>query len=177
MAAAVTTPPPSLDVGELLQSTLGGVVQGVAHAAASSPVVLALVILVAVTMVVRVVRFVRYLGWRRDPVRLFTRTDKAALLLRAGHRCEKHVLLAGRCRAEAKLEADHVHPWSRGGQTALPNGQVLCQQHNRQKRASVPFSWQIRRLERRRAAYFPTGTPTSVTRRPSRSHTRAASAA
>lgn len=153
-----------LDGGALLRSIVDGVVRGAVHAAASSPVVLALFILVGVTVAVRVVRGVLYLGWRRDPVRLFPRADKAVILLRAGNRCEKHALF-GRCRAVETLEADHIHPWSRGGQTALPNGQALCRRHNRLKRAVIPFGWQVRRLERRRAAYFPPGVSTAITRR------------
>ena len=83
-------------------------------------------------------------------------------------------MLFGRCRAVDQLEVDHVHPWSRGGQTALPNGQVLCRSHNKRKRASVPFGWQLRRLERRRTADFPPGVPTTVTRRTPRSPRRVA---
>lgn len=168
MDATNSTQPPQLDVVGLVRTILGGAAQGLVDAASTSPLVAVLFALVAVSMIVRVVRATLYLGWRRDPVRLFTRTDKAAILARAGHRCEKHVLLFGRCRAVAKLEADHVHPWSRGGKTALPNAQALCQHHNRQKRASIPFGWQLRRLERRRTAYFPPGVPTTVDRRAQR---------
>lgn len=168
MDAPSSTQPAQLDVVGLVRTTLGGVAQGLVNAASTSPLVAVLFALVAVSIVVRVVRAALYLGWRRDPVRLFTRTDKAAILARAGHRCEKHVFLLGRCRAVEKLEADHVHPWSRGGQTALPNAQALCQQHNRKKRASIPFGWQLRRLDRRRAAYFPPGVPTTLDRRAQR---------
>ncbi len=54
----------------------------------------------------------------------------------------KHLLLIrarGRCRAtgcdapHAWLQADHVHPHSRGGPTNLTNGQMLCGPHNRWK--------------------------------------------
>ena len=55
----------------------------------------------------------------------------------------KHLLLIqarGRCRAPgcdapfAWLQADHVHPHSRGGPTNLTNGQMLCGPHNNWKR-------------------------------------------
>ena len=89
---------------------------------------------------------------------------EAVILTRAGHRCEHHHLLLGRCRTTDQLEADHIHPWSRGGQTALANGQALCKQHNRAKRATVPYGWQLRALERRRTTYFPEGLSGAVTR-------------
>lgn len=168
MDAAGPGTPPAVDVLGLVRSTLYAVVQGLLGAAATSPLLVVLFALVGAGIVFRVVRAALYLGWRRDPVRLFTRTDKAVRLARAGHRCEKHVLLSGRCRAVEKLEADHVRPWSRGGQTALPNGQVLCQSHNKRKHASVPFGWQVRRLERRRAGYFPPGVSPVVGRNATR---------
>lgn len=33
----------------------------------------------------------------------------------------------------AWLEADHIHPWSKGGTTATTNGQILCAAHNKAK--------------------------------------------
>lgn len=100
------------------------------------------------------IRSVIHSGHQRDPIRRFTRSDKAIILTRAGNRCEYHGPF-GRCGQTERLEADHVHPWSRGGQTALSNGQALCSRHNRDKRAAIPYGWQLRRMERRRAAYFP----------------------
>ncbi len=50
------------------------------------------------------------------------------------------ILARGRCRAPACdapfawLQADHVHPHSRGGPTNLSNGQMLCDPHNKWKR-------------------------------------------
>jgi len=55
----------------------------------------------------------------------------------------KEILLIqarGRCRSPgcdaplAWLQADHVRPHSRGGPTALSNGQILCDPHNKWKR-------------------------------------------
>jgi hypothetical protein len=101
----------------------------------------------------------------RDPVRRFDRADKAELLRRAGGRCEHHGWPFGRCTATELLEADHVHPWSRGGWTHISNGQILCKRHNREKRATIPFNWQLRGLAKRRAAYYPPGQPGTVIRR------------
>ncbi len=87
---------------------------------------------------------------------------------RSGHRCEHHPVVGGRCRATEDLQADHVHPHSRGGATAVENAQALCRRHNKRKSARVPWDWQLRRLAHRRAAYFPPGAPTAVVRRPQR---------
>ena len=49
----------------------------------------------------------------------------------------------GRPEEEAQVpwgefEADHVIPHSKGGETAVENGQVLCRYHNRSKGAAIP---------------------------------------
>ncbi|WP_236832456.1 HNH endonuclease [Blastococcus sp. KM273128] len=100
----------------------------------------------------------------RDPVRRFSRVQKAEILRRAGHRCEHPQAISGRCSATTQLEADHVHPHSRGGWTMVENGQALCRRHNKQKRARVPSNADLRLLARRRIGYFPQGVPTVVTR-------------
>ncbi|MGH3118060.1 MAG: HNH endonuclease [Actinomycetes bacterium] len=117
---------------------------------------------------VRTVHAVVYPGNHRDPVRRFSRQDKMIIVSRAGGRCEHHGWLTGRCKRTEGLEADHVHPHSRGGQTAVANGQALCRPHNQAKRANIPFNWQLRAIERRRATYFPSGVPGMVTRRAGR---------
>jgi len=100
----------------------------------------------------------------RDAVRTFPRADKIAILSRARGRCEHHSWLAGRCDETVGLEADQVHPHSRGGWTALANGQALCRRHNKAKAARVPWGWELDRLSRRRASYFPCGASTEVVR-------------
>jgi 5-methylcytosine-specific restriction endonuclease McrA len=100
----------------------------------------------------------------RDAVRTFSRADKIAILTRAGGRCEHHRWLGGRCDQTVGLEADHIHPHSRGGWTDLANGQALCRRHNKAKAARVPWGWELRRLSRRRASYFPPGLPIEVVR-------------
>jgi 5-methylcytosine-specific restriction endonuclease McrA len=102
---------------------------------------------------------------RRDPIRLFNRLDKALILGRAGGRCEHHAAIFGRCIVTDKLEADHIHPHSRGGRTVISNGQALYHRHNQQKLARIPWAWERRRLETRHQAYFPAGTTTTVSRR------------
>ncbi|WP_217638083.1 HNH endonuclease signature motif containing protein [Geodermatophilus poikilotrophus] len=89
---------------------------------------------------------------------------KAQLLERAGQRCERHSWLLGRCRATEALQADHVHPHSRGGATDVANGQALCRRHNRGKAARVPWGWELARMQRRRRAYFTPGSVTAVVR-------------
>lgn len=151
---------------------VGPIWDGFWSTALSSPWIAAGLALFVVVWAVRIFQAIAYPSSDRDPVRLFTRSDRAALTARAGGRCEHHRLLFGRCRQTERLEADHIHPHSRGGQTALPNGQMLCRTHNRMKRATIPFFWQLRRIERRRAAYFPPGAPAAVVRRASRATMR-----
>jgi hypothetical protein len=109
-----------------------------------------------------------------DPVRLFTRADKQILLERAGHRCEHHALIGGRCAARERLEADHVHPHSRGGWTHITNGQILCRSHNRAKSAGIPWNRSLRKLAERRAVYYPAGVNGTVRRRRPARHDEAA---
>ncbi len=88
-------------------------------------------------------------------------------LARAGNRCEYHLSIFGRCRTTSRLEADHVHPHSRGGRASVSNGQALCQRHNREKSARVPWNRQLNSLAKRRATYFlPNHDPVVVRHRP-----------
>jgi len=150
---------PSIDGGQILNGVWDGVVAFAKH----SPVLAFLVVLVALAGMAESMRVAIQTG-PKDPNRRFNRSQRAFILDRAGHRCE-HDGLFGRCRATQKLEADHIHPHSRGGWTHVDNGQALCKMHNRQKLAVIPYSFQLRRLERRRAAYFPHGMPVTVVRR------------
>lgn len=137
---------------------------GFASAVSSSPWLGVLLALGLLGAVVQFVRSVIHSG-PRDPVRRFTRGDKAVIVRRAGGQCEHHGWSFGRCRATDNLEADHVHPHSRGGWTNISNGQALCKRHNRLKRASVPYWWQLRGLAKRRVRYFPAGESGAVIRR------------
>lgn len=61
---------------------------------------------------------------------------KEALLVRARGRCQHPG-----CDAPVSwMQADHLLPWSRGGCTALDNGQILCDPHNKKKRDRSPPS-------------------------------------
>ena len=77
----------------------------------------------------------------RDERRSFSEDDRIAIYLRDNGLC-KMCLDAGLPEREARVpwsefEADHVLPHSKGGQTIVENGQVLCRVHNRFKGASV----------------------------------------
>jgi 5-methylcytosine-specific restriction endonuclease McrA len=138
---------------------------------AASP---AFAVAIAVVLTLSVAASARTRFWRlkaRDPVRRFSRADKARIVYRAAVRCEHHGLLLGRCRVTEGLEADHIHPHSRGGETGIHNGQALCRRHNRLKFVHIPWAWELRRLERRRRSYFPAGMPTAV-KRTAKSRTR-----
>jgi 5-methylcytosine-specific restriction endonuclease McrA len=142
----------------------------ISSAPSASPWTIGFAVLVAVGMLVRVFRFFRWLtltSSTRDPQRRFAGADRAAIMRRAGGRCEFHGLMGGRCRATDKLQADHIHPHSRGGTTTVGNGQSLCARHNKAKAAHIPFEWQVRRMVKRRAGYFPIGESTAVVRRDS----------
>jgi hypothetical protein len=67
-------------------------------------------------------------------VRTFPTRLKQALLARDRGRC-RH---PGCTSPFAWLQADHVIPWIRGGRTALGNGQILCDPHNKAKRDQQP---------------------------------------
>ena len=130
----------------------------------SDPWLVVLVALLALNVAVCAVRAVIHGGHRPDPQRTFSKTERAVILSRAGHRCEEYSWLLGRCPATESLEADHVHPHSRGGATVVGNGQALCRRHNTQKSVRIPWNWELTRLARRRQGYFPSGTSTTVTR-------------
>jgi len=60
--------------------------------------------------------------------RLFSRKSRRYLSILAGGACAT-------CGKELKgeLHADHIRPFSRGGETILANGQALCPQCNLKK--------------------------------------------
>jgi hypothetical protein len=135
-----TSPAPSPSADSPGGLIVHSVVQGLWSAFTSSPLVTVSVVLILVVAMIRVARQLRWSAVSRDPVRRFGRAERAVIKRRAGERCE-HSGVFGRCRVTQNLEADHVHPHSRGGQTTVANGQALCQGHNRAKSARVPFEW------------------------------------
>jgi hypothetical protein len=143
-------------VGEVLRTVLAEVL--------ATPWLAGLLVLLATGKLLQLGRAMIHGGHARDPRRAFSRAEKALLLERAGHRCEHHSWLLGRCRETEALQADHVHPHSRGGATDVADGQALCRWHNRKKAARVPWGRELARLERRRRAYFPPGSVAAVVR-------------
>ena len=160
------TPPPTPATFDA-KALLAGIAHGFATAIAHSPwlgVVLAVVVL---TVAVRFVRGIVHSGHPKDAVRRFSQPDRRVIFARAGNQCEHHFPIFGRCRTTSGLEADHVHPHSRGGWTSISNGQALCQRHNREKSARVPWNRQLNNLAKRRATYFlPGHDPVVVRHRP-----------
>lgn len=158
---------PGLDARALL----GDIVHGFSAAIAQLPWWIDALFAVAVlTAVVRFVRGIIHGGHPKDAVRRFNHADRHVIFVRAGNRCEHYIPLLGRCRTTTDLEADHVHPHSRGGWTSISNGQALCRRHNREKSARVPWNWQLNNLAKRRASYFVAGhDPVVVRHRPTRS--------
>ena len=137
---------------------VGAVLQSVLAEVLSTPWLVGLLVLLAIGKLLQLGRAVVHGGHGRDPRRTFSRAEKVALLERASYGCEHHSRLLGRCRETEALQADHVHPHSRGGVTDIANGQGLCKRHNRKKAARVPWGWELARLTRRRQAYFPSGS-------------------
>ena len=99
---------------------------------------------------------------KKDPLRLFKFGARATVMKNAGGRCEGPLFFVfGRCRKDA-AEADHVFPHSKGGPTAVSNGQALCKPCNRRKGSMTPSVWYIKALEKRRKQYFPPGRDVRV---------------
>lgn len=145
-------------------AVLHGVIDGVHDTASQHPWLVVLLVALLIPGLVRSARVAMHTG-PRDPVRRFTRADKQLLLTYAGNRCEHHGPFGHRCRATDRLEADHVHPHSRGGWTHLSNGQILCKAHNREKNAAIPWNRSLRRLAERRGSYYPESVERAVVRR------------
>ena len=160
-----SSPPPApASVDGVASTIFHGVWQGIVQVAHTSPWLIVLAALAVIASAVRSARIAIHYG-PKDPTRLFSRRDKQLLLYRAGDRCERHTVFGWRCQATTKLEADHIHPHSRGGWTNVANGQILCQSHNRAKTNRIPFDRTLRRLAERRAAYYPPNADRLAVRR------------
>lgn len=158
------TPPPATPPTENpLHAFVHGFLTEIADVASRHPWVPVVLGLIVASTLVSSARKAIHDG-PRDPVRCFSRSDKALLLAWSGHRCEHHGLF-GRCEATERLEADHIHPHSRGGWTRVSNGQILCRAHNRAKRANIPWDRSLRKMSERRAAYYPAGVHRAIVRR------------
>ena len=157
-----------LPASNLIGTILGSVGYGIWLEATSSPWIGGVLCLLIVYLVARIYHAIRWAPIAAaglDPLRLFIGVDRAAIVSRAGGRCERHGLMLGRCKETEKLQVDHVHPHSKGGSTTVANGQVLCLRHNSQKAARIPFNWELRRLGKQRASYFPKDANKAVVRR------------
>ena len=166
---ATTSPPvhPSTPPGFDVKAVFSGVAHGAWSTIAQSPWLGALVAVLIVSGVVRFVRGIVHSGHPKDAVRRFSHVDRRVIFARAGGRREHHFPIFGRCRTTTGLEADHVHPHSRGVWTSVSNGQALCRRHNREKSARVPWNWRLNKLAKRRATYFdPLHDPVVVPHRP-----------
>jgi hypothetical protein len=164
VALETQTGPTPISFGLIFNS----ISQGLWQAATSSRPAMfmsALLIMMIAAHIYRTLRWAPLTAAGRDPLRRYTGADRAAVLFRAGKRCERDGLLSGRCTETEQLQADHIHPHSKGGTTTVANGQALCSRHNKQKAARIPFNWELRRLERRRAGYSPAGISLTVIRR------------
>lgn len=61
----------------------------------------------------------------------FSAADKKLILERDGYRCA----ICGRSNKDGvELQVDHITPKDKGGKATITNGQVLCAQHNFQKK-------------------------------------------
>jgi hypothetical protein len=164
--------PPGLDMKAMLGDIAHGFWSAITHLPWWVGAFFAVVVLSAI---VRSMRAAIHGGHPRDTVRRFSQAERRMIFIRAGNRCEHYFPLFGRCRTTTALQADHVHPHSRGGWTSVSNGQALCRRHNREKSARVPWNWQLNNLAKRRATYFVPGHEPVVVRhrppapRPSRS--------
>lgn len=77
--------------------------------------------------------------------RLFNRAQREALFALSGGTCA----ICGREITFDNFQADHVEPWSKGGETDVLNGQALCAKCNNEKRDKTVDDlrpWQKRAL-------------------------------
>ena len=61
----------------------------------------------------------------------FTAAQKEAILKRDGYKC---VICGKGLKDGVELHVDHIKPKDKGGEATIENGQVLCGQHNYQKK-------------------------------------------
>jgi hypothetical protein len=68
-----------------------------------------------------------------DPKREFDRFEKVAIFRKSNGICQS----CGKEVSWEEYEADHIFPYSRGGETKIENGQVLCKSCNASKGARI----------------------------------------
>lgn len=69
----------------------------------------------------------------RDARRSFHEAERRAIWILGGKKCAK----CSKILSLDEMHADHVTPWSAGGETSFSNAQCLCSEHNLKKGASV----------------------------------------
>lgn len=156
--------PASLSPLAVRRTADASVWHGIALALDASLLLDALLGVIVAALVVHVVRLAVHRHHAADPMLRFHPADRTLVLARAGHRCEHHSIFGTRCPLTDGLQADHIHPHSHGGWTAVANGQALCARHHVLNPGAVPWGWQLHRLERRRGRYFPAGQSVTVVR-------------
>ncbi len=62
---------------------------------------------------------------------------RAKILMRDGAKCQ---MCGASPQSGARLHVDHIHPWSKGGETSLENLRILCEQCNIGKGDLMPES-------------------------------------
>lgn len=70
----------------------------------------------------------------KDPRRAFTPDERIVIWRRDNQKCQE----CGSKIEFAQMEADHITPHSRGGQTTLANGRALCRQCNASRGIAAP---------------------------------------
>ena len=90
---------------------------------------------------------------RRDPVRLYTPTQKNVARQRCGSRCEYGLIF--RCsKTVDNLQGDHWYPHARGGVTNEKNLVMLCPSCNRSKGDKIPSSAMTMSIALRRRLFY-----------------------
>ena len=156
------TPPPATPPTENpLHAFVHGFLTEIADVASRHPWVPVVLGLIVASTLVSSARKAIHDG-PRDPVRCFSRSDKALLLAWSGHRCEHHGLF-GRCEATERLEADHIHPHSRGGWTRVSNGVRGHEKVPTGGRIRVPTGGQVAVPAAGRSRWLPVSMAASAT--------------
>lgn len=65
----------------------------------------------------------------RYPKRAFSESERRAIWILGGKKCTS----CGRAITLDEMHADHIMPWSHGGETSFSNAQSLCEEHNLKK--------------------------------------------
>lgn len=81
--------------------------------------------------------------------RFFTPQQKVEHAKTVGWQCEFYVDKGQRCPEDGYLEADHVQPVSKGGETEEENLELLCPEHHAVKHQLDEEPWAVRLIRSR----------------------------